>query len=304
MELYKEVRPKELSQVKGNADVIATLEKYLEKPEKFPHTILLHGPTGCGKTTIARIISDKLGCKDSEFVEINSANFRGIDTIRDISTNCQFKPIYGKVRVYLIDECHKLTNDAQNAALKLFEDTPNHVYFILCTTIPDKLIPEIKGRCQTFQVKTLNDTELMPLLRKTVRELGESVPKEVYDAIIKSSKGHPRNALQILENVLQAPIEKRLELAKIVFNEEVESIELSRALLKGGNNWKEVRYILNRLKDQDVEGIRRAVLGYCSAILLNDDNARAGLIMDFFADNFYNSGFPGLVHACYSIIKS
>ena len=63
--------------------------------------------------------------------EVNTADFRGIDTIRDLIKSSQFKPIKGDVKVWIVDECHKLTNDAQNALLKILEDTPQHIYFIL-----------------------------------------------------------------------------------------------------------------------------------------------------------------------------
>jgi len=67
----------------------------------------------------------------------------------------QFKPSSGSCRVWLLDECHKLTNDAQNALLKALEDTPSHVYFLLATTDPQKLIKTIKTRCVSFSVRDL-----------------------------------------------------------------------------------------------------------------------------------------------------
>ena len=132
MSLYLQYRPIELSQLKGNADIVATLEGMLDNRTSCPHAFLLHGPTGCGKTTIGRIIASSLGCKDSDFTEVDSADFRGIDTIREIRKSSQFMPTHGDVRVWLIDECHKMTNDAQNALLKILEDTPTHIYFVLC----------------------------------------------------------------------------------------------------------------------------------------------------------------------------
>jgi len=79
-------------------------------------------------------------------------------------------------------------------------------------------------------------------------------------------------------------------------------IELCRALIKQ-ESWNRVNKILTGLKDQDPENIRRAVLGYCQAILLKDKNDIAGLVMENFIDPFYNSGFPGLVFACYKTIN-
>jgi DNA polymerase-3 subunit gamma/tau len=303
MSLYLQYRPIELSQLKGNADIVATLEGMLDNRTSCPHAFLLHGPTGCGKTTIGRIIASSLGCKDSDFTEVDSADFRGIDTIREIRKSSQFMPTHGDVRVWLIDECHKMTNDAQNALLKILEDTPTHIYFVLCTTEPQKLLATIKSRCSQFGVKPLTDEEMFSLLRMVVREEGQSLSKDIYTQIVKDSQGHPRNALQILEQVLNAPEEQRLEMSKQTAFLQSQGIDLCRALIKK-ESWTKVRTILEGLKDQEAESIRRMVLGYCQAILLKKDEPLCGLIMEEFMNPFYDSGFPQLVYACYAIIKS
>ena len=182
MSLYLKYRPKDLSQIKGNKSLVDSLNNMLSNKETCPHTFLLHGPTGCGKTTIARIIANELGCHERDFIEINTADLRGIDTSREIINRSQFAPIQGSIMVWLIDECHKLTNDAQNALLKLLEDTPKHIYIILCTTDPQKLLSTIKGRCIQFQVSPLNDIEMFQLLRRIVRDEKEelNVPLSNY----------------------------------------------------------------------------------------------------------------------------
>jgi DNA polymerase III gamma/tau subunit len=303
MSLYLKYRPTTLEQVKGNEDVISSLTKMLSDKKTCPHVFLFHGLSGCGKTTLGRIVANSLGCSEDDFTEINSANFRGIDTIRDLIRNVQYKPVNGLCRVVLADEVHMWTREAMNAALKILEDTPAHVYFILCTTQPDKLIKEIHGRCQKYQVKSLNDSQLISLLRRVVREEGQTLDKAVYDQIIMSSFGQPRNALQILEQVLCVSEERRIEAAKQAAEETVQSIELCRALIKGAK-WKEISVILKGLKEQDPESIRRQVLGYCQAVLLNEDNPRAGLIMEQMRDPFYNNGFADLTLISYIITKS
>lgn len=306
MSLYLKYRPYDFSQVKGNKDTISSLEGLLDEAniENCPHTFLLFGQTGCGKTTVGRIIANKLGCVGEDFVEINSASFRGIDTIREIINNSQFMPIEGRCRVWLIDECHKLTNDAQNALLKILEDTPNHVYFILCTTEPQKLISTIKGRCLQLQLLPLNETELKQLLRRVAHKEGHELEDNVLDQIVGSSKGFPRNALQILEMVLAATPENRLEAAKKAEAEVVQSIELCRALAKKAP-WSTIAKILDGMKDQDPEGIRRAVLGYCQSTLLKGtDQPLFGLIMEEFLTPTYDSGFIQITYACYSICKA
>jgi DNA polymerase-3 subunit gamma/tau len=303
MSLYQKYRPQSLSEIKGNEDIIDSLTKMLSDLKKCPHVFLLHGPTGTGKTTIARIISNMVGCKGNDYVEINASDQSGIDDVRNIIKNSQYRPLESKYRVWVIDECQRWTSDAQNAALKILEDTPEHVFFILCTTDPNKLKKTIQGRCQIFQTKLLSDIQLIGLLRRVVKGEGQNVDVKVLEQIVKNSLGHPRNALNILEQVLSVPSDRQIEMAETISGEQVKSIELARALLKGAR-WKEVSSILNGLKDQEPESIRRMILGYCQSVLLNDDNERCGLIMEMMINNTYDCGFSMLVYLCYSITKN
>jgi DNA polymerase-3 subunit gamma/tau len=305
MSLYLTYRPTDFSQVKGNAETIASLTTLLAKKQP-PHSYMFYGPTGCGKTTLARIVAGMLGCdiNNDEYNEVDSAYYRGIDDVREMRRVANYMPAIGKCRIWVLDECHKMTGDAQNALLKWLEDTPNHVYIILCTTEPDKMISTVRGRCQQFQLKPLNDSQMFGLLRRIARGEGEEVDKQVYDQIIEDTKGHARNAIQILEQVLSVPEDKRLEIAKQTAKEVSLSIDLCRALINPGSSWKQVSTILNGLVDQDPERIRRAVLGYSSAVLLKKDNPICGLVMEEFYNTFYDSPMPQLVFACYSVIKN
>jgi DNA polymerase-3 subunit gamma/tau len=301
MSLYHKYRPTSLNEVKGNEDLISGLQTMLSKSDP-PHAYLLHGAYGCGKTTIARIIAEQLDCHGNDIKELDSGQFRGIDTIREIRTNSSYRPLEGKNRCWILDEIQKLTSDAMSALLKILEDTPTNVYFVLCTTEPQKILDTIKSRCIQLQVKTLNDEQMTSLLRKVVRGEGETLQKEVYEQIVQDSLGHARNALNILEQALSSPVENRLNVARKSAENQSQSIELCRALLRGAK-WKEISIILKGLQDQEPESVRRHVLGYCQAVLLKEDNMRCGLIMEFMIEPFYNSGWPELVFAAYSIVK-
>ncbi len=302
MSLYLKYRPKTLEDIQGNSKVVEPLDAMLSNVKTCPHVFLLHGPTGTGKTTIGRIIATRLKCKGNDFHEVDSADFRGIDTIRAIRSQLQYKSLESPCQVWLIDECHEMTRNAQSALLKMLEDTPKHVYFVLCTTDPQKLLPTIRGRCSQFMLSTLTDRQMFRLLRRVGNAEGEDVPKEVYDQIINDSLGHPRNALQILDQVLRVDVDQRLEVAQTAAKVQSESIELCRALLKG-ESWKRVKEILKGLKGQDAEAIRRVVLGYANTVLLSGENATAAQILVEFIEPFYNSGDPGLTLACYTIIN-
>ncbi len=302
MGLYLKYRPNALTEIEGNREIVLTLRGMFKKNE-IPHSMLFHGPTGCGKTTLARIVAKELGCTENNLIEIDTAQFRGIDTVRDLRKNIQYTPLGGGIRVYIIDEVHKMTGDAQNAFLKILEDTPLHIYFILCTTDPQSLLPTIKGRCSQFQVQLLSDDDMKSLLTKIAELENDSIEDEIIEQITQDSQGHPRNALQILEQVLSTPKKRRLTIAQQAAIEQSESIALCRALMKK-QGWSEVKKILQGLKGQDAEGIRRVVIGYASSVLLNTDNAVAGLILEAFQEPTYNMGFPGIVLACYTVIKS
>lgn len=302
--LYLKYRPSCFDDIVGNQETVQILRNQLAKDSKqpMPKSLLFHGPTGCGKTTLGRIVANELGAKGNDIREIDSADFRGIDTIREIRKQSTYKPLEGPCRVWILDECHKMTGDAQTALLKALEDTPSHVYYILCTTEPQKLLPTIRGRCAQYQVRQLTEKEMKLLLRKVVKAEGESLSKDIYDQIIQDSLGHPRNALQILAQVLAVEEDKRMEIAKKSAETQSKTIELCRALVKK-EPWHIVASILNGLKEEDPESIRRAVLGYCQAILLGKNpDPSVTEVMQEFIEPFYNSGFPGLTFACISVL--
>jgi DNA polymerase III gamma/tau subunit len=303
MNLYNKYRPTTLEGIKGNEEILPTLETMLSDLSKCPHSFLLTGPTGCGKTTLARIIAERVGCQPKDMVEMNISDLRGIDNVRDIIRSTSFLPMGSTARVWLLDEFHKATNDAQNALLKILEDTPDHVYFILCSTDPQKIISTIKGRCSTFQMSLLNDALMTGLLRRVARAEGVKLEEKVMEQIVQDSLGHPRNALNILEQVISTEPDQRLAMATKTAEQQNQVIELCRAMLKNAG-WKEIRVILTGLSDQEPEQVRRAIMGYSQAVLLKEDNPKAGLMLESMLEPFYDSGFPGLTYACYRITKS
>lgn len=302
MSLYHKYRPKTLDEIYGNTTTISMLKADFAKEDK-PHAILLHGPTGTGKTTIGRILANMLGCKDSDFRELDITDLRGIDVVRSIRQQSQYKPVHGDCIVWLLDEVHRCTSDAQAALLKALEDTPSHVYYILATTDPQKLLSTIRGRCSQYTTQVLTDTDMYKLLRQIVRSEQQALEKEIYDQIILDSQGHPRNALQILDQVLAVDESLRFETAKKTAEVQNQIIDLCRSLMSK-SSWKRVSQILSGLKEEDPEKIRRSVLGYCNSVLLKGENDLAAIIMDEFIEPTYNAGWPMITWACYKIAKN
>lgn len=305
MKLYEKYRPKKLEDVVGNEEQIESLQKEIDK-NGVPQVMLLHGPTGTGKTTIARILANTLDATNN-LTELDSAQFNGVDTIREIRRNSRLKPIGSKHKVYIMDEIHNLTRNAQEAFLKELETTPNHVYYFLCTTNPEKLIAPLKGRCMIYEMQTLESSDMRSLLKRVCKKEKEKVDSKVIQAIAKSSNGHPRNALNILQQVLPVSPKKRLAIAKKVESIENDSIELCRNMLQL-RGWNEAQEILKGLKKEDAESIRRSVLGYCQSVLLGKDykgsHIRAAQILSEFEEPTYDMGFTKIVYACYSFYSA
>lgn len=306
--LYLKYRPKSLDEMKGNRTVIDSISGIISN-NKIPHAILLTGPSGCGKTTVARIIKDALGCHDQDYRELDSAVDRSVDGIREIRRQMTLKALGGKVRVWLIDECHILgvggasaSNASQNALLKALEDTPSHVYFILATTDPQKLLQAIKTRCMTFNLSALNSSQMLSLLDDVIEKEKLAIADDIKEMIINQSMGSPRQALNILQKVSVLPSKQQAKAVEQATSEENQVIDLCRSLIKH-EKWTNVVKILRGLQDQEPETIRRAVLGYCNSVILNNGDAQAYLIMDAFKYNTYDIGWPAITMACYELTE-
>jgi DNA polymerase-3 subunit gamma/tau len=304
--LYKKYRPDKLDKVFGNTEVVDSLKKNV-KDKTIPQVILFSGPTGCGKTTLARILATELNAVDMNFVEMDSAQFTGIDMIRDLRSKSRFVPVGGGSKVFLLDECHALSSAAMEGLLKELEDTPKNVYYFLCTTNPEKLKPTLIGRCIQYTLQPLNKEDMNSLLDYVVKKENEKLDKEVYKVIIKSSKGHPRNALNLLQQVLPVSDKKRLKIAENYQSEETASITLCRSLLNQ-EGFDTAQEILKGLKDQNAETIRRHVIGYCQSVLLGKNykgsHEKAANMLEEFSRPTYDMGFAQIVLSCYAYYYS
>jgi len=293
-ELYKRYRPAVWEDVCGQPAAVGTLRKWVDA-KSVPHTILLCGPSGTGKTTIARILKTQLGCGDRDYREINAANARGIDDIREVATQMTLAPITGRCRVFVIDEAHQLTKDAQSAALKILEDTPRTAYFILCTTDPAKLLPTIRTRCATVETKPATEAGIAGALAKVCDAAGIPKPSPtVLDAISDAANGSYRQAVVIWDTIRRHATDKE-QIAGINQSSEPEEIINVAKQLTSGAGWATIAKTLKASKaaGHDPEAVRRVVIGYASAILLNGaDNARVAGVLSAFARPTYDGGWP------------
>jgi DNA polymerase III gamma/tau subunit len=301
-ELYKKYRPRKLSNVVGQPQAVAALEKFLEA-DSLPHTLLFHGPPGTGKTTLARILRKSLGCHDLDYREVNAAKERGIDGVRHIDRSMRSAPLSGKCKVYTLDEAHRLTPDAQTALLKMLEDTPKHVYFFLCTTHPQSLLPTIRSRCTDVPLQSVSEPELTRLLVAVLGKEKVTFTPELLHAVCEAAEYSPRKALVIANQVMALDDADRLE-AVAKADRTRQARELLSALLYKKKKWLEVAQILAGLDDaEEMESLRRLVLTAAANVLLKADSLspRAHLIVEAFKYPFFDSGKAGLVAACYDI---
>lgn len=293
-------RPKEFSDIIGNKRTKGILESFVINPER-PHSYLFYGETGCGKTTFARILANSLGCEKGDLFEFNISNNRGIDTAREIIRHAPIKPMFGKIKVILLDEAHKATSEFQNALLKLLEEPPYHLYFVLCTTEPEKLIKTVRNRCTKFKVNKLTSKGMRRLLENVLKKEKKDLSKDAVEVLIEKADGIPREALILLDEIINITDKKeQIKIITLTEKEKKLGIDLCRELY-AKKSWSKISSILSELED-DPEMVRRMVLGYFTKVLLNKDSPHAAYILECFNKPFYDSGFSGLVLACYSCI--
>jgi len=303
MPLYTKYRWKNLDDIFGNHKLKIALQTSLEKEDK-PHTFMLTGEAGTGKTTTARIIANELGCHKNDLYEYDIGYASGVDNARNIKENCIYPPMYGKTKVYILDECQSASKNFWDACLKILEEPPKYVYFILCTTDPQKIPKTILTRSTKLKFDLLNDGEMKLLLDKIVQLEGfKSFPQDARKEIVKVAKGSPREALNILDLVLEIGDDGDvLEIIKGYSSTDEQVIELCRALIKR-KTWGEISKILKSLEKVEEERIRRSVLTYAMKVLLDKGDEHSANILNEFREPFFNSGRPGLVLTCYACLQ-
>mgnify|MGYP001134317225 CR=1 FL=1 len=264
-------RPKFLKEVVGNAKVVNILSRYIRRND-LPKALLFHGRSGCGKTTLAGVIANEL---EAVLYEFNTANTRGIDTIRNVVELCKYKELTGRVRVIVFDECHQLTVDAQNALLKVLEGEESFNRFVLCTTEIGKLIETIVNRCVVFEVLPLSHDDCYKLVKRIEKAENVSFSDEVISYVWKKNKGVVRNILNDLQSVVEFGndldrVKKYLK--KSITTDKHDYVEFNSELVRKNLNWSLIAKYLEGLGDDEFERFVNFSRSYISSVLINKND--------------------------------
>ena len=220
--LARKWRPNDFSEVVGQEHVVQALCNSLDQ-NKIHQAFVLSGTRGVGKTTIARILAKSLNCEvglDSrpchecstclsvaegsfmDFQEIDAASSRGVDDTKQLLETVMHMPSSSRYKVYLLDEVHMLSTQSFNMLLKTLEEPPEHVIFILATTLPEKIPATVLSRCLQFNLKNLTNKQLTDRLSFILKEEKVDFDQMAIEQIARAGRGSLRDSLTITDQAI------------------------------------------------------------------------------------------------------
>ena len=258
--------------VVGQEHVVRTLRHAIEAG-RVANAYLFIGPRGIGKTTLSRIFAKALNClspdgvepcgkcvnceeiaagRSLDVVELDAASHNKVEDVKPIVESVQFRPANSKYKIFIIDECHMLSNAAWNALLKTLEEPPPHVRFVFATTEGDKVLATIVSRCQRFDLRRIQTNDIVSRLKYICGREGIDAEEDALLAIARGAEGGMRDALSSLDQLVsfkgdKVTEEDALGVFGLVSRSALES--LADAILKG-----DVAEILSSIERFDSAG--------------------------------------------------
>ena len=265
--LHIKYRPTELCEVVGQKHVKASLEKILDS-RSMPHSFLFTGPSGTGKTTIARIIASHLDVSVGNLIEVDAATNNGIDDMRQVTDVLRYQG-FGETprKLIIIDECHALSKAAWQSLLKSVEEPPPHVYWVFCTTDAGKVPETVRTRCAAYDLKPVKHDDLFDLLDFVAGKEDLKVSDRTLHLIADAAGGSPRQSLVYLAAVDGVDDEDKIAMLLSEPGENPEIIDLCRDLVKGKLDWPRLTDTLKKI-EMPAESIRIVISAYLSSCLL------------------------------------
>ena len=255
--LARKYRPQSLSELRGQEILVKILSNAIIN-NRLHHAYILSGIHGIGKTTTARIIAKTVNCsniqilsesniavpcnscnncmnynKNLDILEIDAASNTGVENVRDLISNAQYKPLAGKYKIFIIDEVHMLSKSAFNALLKLLEEPPLHMIFIFATTELNKIPVTIISRCQRFDLRPFSNHDLVKLLQVISAQEKIIIEEDALHIIAMSAGNSARDAISLLDQArgLSENISAKLVKDMIGLVDLVEAIMMVRYII-------------------------------------------------------------------------
>lgn len=289
--LYRIHRPATFKDVVGQEQVTKPLEE-AAKSKKIGHAYLFAGSRGLGKTSVARIFANAIGCKENDLYEIDAASNNSVEDIRALTEGVYTLPFESPYKVYILDEVHMLSKSAWNAFLKTLEEPPAHAVFILATTELEKVPETVQSRCQVFEFKKPTRAVLAKMTTAVAKKEGYTLAADAADLIAMLAEGSYRDALSVLQKVFAGAEGKTLSRDAVeaaTGAPKREQVHALIAALAAGKRGKALEAIEKASKtDADMKLYLQLVLEAVRATLLirYAPELRASLAEDLGTDEF------------------
>ncbi len=234
--LYRKARPKTFDEVRGQDHIVTTLRNQI-KTGRLQHAYLFCGTRGTGKTSVAKLLARAVNCEhpvngspcnecdacseinegnSMNVIEIDAASNNGVDNIREIIEEVQYRPTKGRYKVYIIDEVHMLSQGAFNALLKTLEEPPSYVIFILATTEAAKIPVTILSRCQRYDFHRINISTIVERMRELTEREGIEAEEKALRFVARAADGSMRDALSLLDQCMAFYMGENLTYDKVL----------------------------------------------------------------------------------------
>lgn len=276
-QLINKYRPNLLEEVYGHDAVVKSLEGHLAAKVP-PHNYLFAGEPGVGKTTLANIMMNQLGCNDR--VIRDAALISGVDAMRDLIDLLRMPPLLLGVlvasgvkrparRAILIDECHGLSKQAWDSLLMTLEQPAPHNYFFFSTTLISKVPKAIRQRCAEYQLKLVAPKQIAKMLDDIADAEKFQAPNEVIDLCVELANGSPRQAIANLSKV--GNFTKLADAQELLGNsaETTEAVEIARLITKG-SGWGPLVKAAAKVDPSQIDNVRYITVNYLSKVVLGN----------------------------------